>query len=102
MPTSPITALPTFGEGDAFGEGFGLGNATAPIKGSYLGVGVAKGIGNRTPRSTFRENAADIDKPAKKLTIRDSAAVAIIDARFFTLAHPTGQSCVRMVPSGRR
>ena len=45
MPTSPITALPNFGgEGDAFGEGFGLGNATAPIKGSFLGVGVAKGI----------------------------------------------------------
>jgi hypothetical protein len=99
--TSPIWTRPTFGTGVCFGVGFGDGTAIAPMSGSYFGVGVANGIGNRTLRSTFRENAVKTERPAKKLTIRDKAAVAIIRP----VASPSpshGQSFVRIVPSARR
>ena len=102
MLTSPITTRPVLGVCDDFGVGLGLGIAIAPISGSYFGVGVANGIGRRAPSSIFFEKAAKTDSPAKNVTIRDNAAVAIIDARCFTLAQPTGQSWVRIVPSARR
>lgn len=102
MLTSPITTRPILGVCEGFGVGLGVGIAIAPIRGSYFGVGLAIGIGKREPRSTFREKAATIERPARKLTIKDNAAVAIIEARCFTFAHPTGQSCVRIVPSARR
>src|SRR5688572_20292523 len=98
----PITTRPILGVCEGFGVGLGVGIAIAPIRGSYFGVGLAIGIGKREPRSTFREKAATIERPARKLTIKDNAAVAIIEARCFTFAHPTGQSCVRIVPSARR
>ena|SRR5688572_19554594 len=92
MLTSPITTRPILGVCDGLGVGLGVGTAITPIRGSYLGVGVANGIGKRAPSSIFFEKAAKTDSPAKNVTIRDNAAVTIIDARCFTFAHPTGQS----------
>ena len=81
------------------GDGFGLGNAILPINGR--GVGDAKGIGMFFTKSLcFFRNATVIRPPIKARSI-EKTAVAATDNLCFTLAQPTGQSAVRIVPSFR-
>ena len=73
--------------------------ATAPIKGS--GVGVVNGIFSFPTVALCEENSETKKTPLRIAITRENAAVAKTRVRCFTLAQPTGQSCVITLPSAR-
>jgi hypothetical protein len=85
--------------GVAFGVGDGEGIAIAPINGTVRGVGVASGITIFPTTSFLLLKRESTKRLPSTLKIIANAAEAKTDIRCFTFAHPTGQSCVRIVPS---
>lgn len=93
----PIFGL-LFGEGDGDTFGVGDGIAIAPIT-SYFGVGVVNGIGIFLAIVELLPKVARNKSPLKKLTTNAAVAVAMTVTRCLTRAQPTGQFCVKTVPS---
>ena len=87
------------GDGEALGVGDGI--AIAPINGSYFGVGVAKGMAIHLAMFDYRPIRERMNNPLNTLIRKAPTAAAKVLILFFALAQPTGQSCVRIEPSGR-